>query len=226
MSNESNTQDNGGQNDSGQTQSQEGAGNPGFQARIDQLTAARYEAEARAKAATEMQERLLAQLQAAQANQAPPPPGVDPLAELDPQLAKALQHVTAKFETQIGALTRQLTAQTQLNEIQQVAARHGVQDEAIKQRAAALAQGWAQKGMPINADDAMIFAAGEAALAANRQAPRDPLGRHQGTTFSGQAPRVQTSSQGPKPLPSNFDSLSPQTQEKLLKERGVDDVAF
>lgn len=225
---DSDTQNPAGQPDAGQP---EVAGvNPGLQARFDELTAKRYEAEARAKAVAEQaqlnQERMLAELNALRASQVQSQPSADPYADLDPNLAKALQHVTAQFGTRIETLQRQLQAQTQAAEIQTVAAQQGVQDEAVKARATALIQGWAQKGLQLSSYDAMIFAAGEAALAAAKQAPRDPLGRFQGAQFSGQSPQVATQQQGPKPLPANFANLPPKQQEKLLAERGVDDVPF
>lgn len=225
MSNESNTQDNGGQNESGQAGADEAGQNAGFQKRIDELTAARYKAQAEAEAAQKMQERLLAQLQAVQAQQVQPQAVADPLSELDPALAKALQAVTSKFETQIGTLKQQLVAQSQATEIQQVAAARGVTDDAIRQRAVVLAQQLSAKGIPLNAEDALRFAIGESVMNGN-QAPRDPLGRFQGAQISGQAPRQQTPPTGPKALPNNFERLSPTQQEKLLADRGVDDLPF
>lgn len=220
------------QNPDGQPEAGQDAGNAGFQKRIDELTAARYEAEGRAKAIAEEaqrnQERLMAQFQALQAQQVQSQPQANPFADLDPTLAKALEAISAKQSAQIEALQRTIAAQASANAVEQAAGNVGTQDPNVKRRAAELAAAWTREGRQgWNPEDAVLYAEGEALRAARIAAQRDPLGRFQPAQFQGQAPRQNFQPQSATPaLPSNFDSLSPSAQIEILKKRGVDDIPF
>lgn len=207
--------------------------NTGFQKRIDELTAARYEAEGRAKAIAEEaqrnQERMLAQFQQQlQAQQVQSQPQANPFADLDPTLAKALEAISAKQSAQIEALQRTIASQAAANAVEQAAGNVGTQDPNVKRRAAELAAAWTREGRQgWNPEDAVLYAEGEALRAARVAAQRDPLGRFQPAQFQGQAPRQNFQPQSAQPeLPANFDSLSPSAQIAILQKRGVDDIPF
>lgn len=218
------------------TVADESQGN-GVQKRIDELTAARRQAEEREKALqTQLMETTaqMAQLamQARQAQQPAPQAPVDPLAQfkdaLDPTVTQAIQAAVA--ETQ-----RRMQAQYEPMFAQQAAqmAGYAVQAEAanikglppeVTQRAAVLAADWRSRGIQLPVGDAINFALGEYQRGQLSKAAAvtgyDPRTQAPGT-IPGFTPPPQTQVRA---LPQNFDQLNRSQQNAALEAAGILDA--
>jgi hypothetical protein len=212
------------------SQPQQSEGSEGIQKRIDELTRRFYEADAKAQL---LQQQLAEREAQFATRQVSPQPQVDEIdaalagiEQVSPEVSQAVKQALKSFQSKTEATVAQLRAkfeaQADVAQVGTVASQFGIQDPAITRRAQELIASWRVAGLPIKADDALRFALGEAALQPKqprqtdgRYAPIDPV-----MTSSGAPPPPRT---GPKPLPSNFNSLSPEEQIKLLEARGVGD---
>lgn len=206
----------------------------GIQKRIDELTAQMRQAQEQntqlLSTVTQQAAQLAQFMQQGQKANEPQQPA-DPFANVDwtdansvkQAFVQSQQTVEQKFARQY----QQLQAQMQQNEVLSVAAQFGVKDPAVVQYAQQAVQYWQQKGVPMNAMDAIRYAAGQAALG---QLPQSQFGRpaqgapHMPTQLPGSAPAPRGNG-APKGLPQNFDSLSLDQQEALL-EKHLGDKPF
>ncbi|MFT3866847.1 MAG: hypothetical protein QM729_21500 [Solirubrobacterales bacterium] len=202
-----------------ETQTQNPEGNPGIQTRIDQITAEKYEAIARAKAAEAQVTAMLAQMQSQQAQPVQPQPVVDPLAQfrdkVDPVFFDMLKAQDEASRKQLAQVMAQNAAQVAALNVHQMAAQRKLPAE-VAQRAVALAQGWRMQGHGFTEQDAIRFALGEhyeklsataQTFAHNPGQPPAPL--------QGQAPTPQYR------LPTNFANLSADEQERAYESSGL-----
>jgi hypothetical protein len=213
----------------------------GFQERINQLTAkagdaTREAAEAKAALAASMER--IARLEGVVSAQAPRPQGTQEpeldfseFGEAAEPLKKLVGGITNKFQKQLAA--QQASFDTQLRAHQVAALAASVPDlpPQVRARAEDLAQGWAAKGLPVIADDALNFAIGEAIRkgtyrpAAGTAVPQGRVmgGSPQGATITGHVAGGGgggvTRTAAP---PANFENLSPAQQQAWIDKNGVD----
>ena len=219
-----------GQDTPGEQSTEQESSNPavptGFQARINELTAARREAERRVSE-QEKQIAELVRLASANVQRAPVEPKLPEL-EIDPDQQKILDAYRARYvNPEIEGLKqtiKNLTAQFGSARAQE-AAETMVGDPEVAQRASQLIQGWQQAGLQgWTAEDAVKYAAGEKAIADLNRTRQAKGARQQ---FNGQGTPVVTghsTGQPPNPvgtLPANFDSLPVEKQLEILEKRGV-----
>lgn len=209
----------------------------GVQKRIDELTAARRQAEERERAVQQQLMETTAQMaqlamQARQAQQPPPAPPPDPLAQfkdsLDPTTAQAIQAAVEatrrQMEAQYAPMFAQQAAQMAGYAVQAEAANIKGLPAEVTQRAAILAADWRSRGINLPVGDAINFALGEyqrgqltkAAAVSGYDPSRQPPATIQGFT---PAPQTQT-----RALPQNFDQLNRAQQNAALEAAGILDA--
>lgn len=210
----------------GEDLQQQGSGVPaGFQRRIDQLVARNHASEAQIAALSAQ----LAEMGARVAVGGPQgAPAADPYAELDPTLASAFRAVSKNMEDRVAQIAAKFDAVTQGQSAGQIANSRGLPAELAK-RAAQLAEAWRANGLEkFKPEDAVTFAVGEAVAAGTY----NPQGRSRDVQgkFAPTQPAIGAQGALPdlrpqqKPLPTNFESMSPEEQLRLLDERGVGDI--
>lgn len=198
----------------------------GIQKRFDELTAKHYAALA---AKDEQINTLVANVQALTqkvvAGETPVAPAApqDPFAGIDwtdpAQVQRAVvmqnqqteQRLVGMFTKTFGSIQAQLAG----SEVQQVASSMGVQDPAIVARASERIRVWKSNGLDISPKDALVFAAGEAALKGPPQ-PRDARGQFQ-TVMTPNTPAAPPVPKPKQALPANFNSLPPDKQADILE---------
>jgi uncharacterized protein YdhG (YjbR/CyaY superfamily) len=218
--------------------SPENTENAGIQARINELTAARRQAEEQVKL---QQQQLIEQsakmaemaLQQRTAQAPAPQPQVDPLAQfkdqLDPVAMQAIQAAVAetqrRLEAQYAPMFAQQASQIAGFAVQQEAAAIPNLPKEVGQRAAQLAAQWRQAGLSFPPGDALNFALGEyqrgqllkaAPVAGYNPAAQTIPAVVPGYALPPQAPRTA--------LPSNFDALPRQQQNDILEKSGLLDA--
>lgn len=197
------------------------------QSRLDEVTAARREAE---RKADELSKQLL-ELSAQQAQQAAQfqaqliamqqsqRPAADPYAQLrerDPDLVRSLEAAHAQQAEQFRVQRQQLEAQNKLLEVRLLASSiPGITTE-TQTKAAQYMQRWAAAGVPATAEDAINFALGEErrqqlVQTANVRGITPPP-----TPVLTQPNAPPAAAAQPQGLPPNFDRLSPEQQEAYL----------
>lgn len=203
----------------------------GIQARIDQLTAQMRQAQEQntqlLSTVTQQAAQLAQFMQQGQKANEPQQPQ-DPFANVDWSNAESVkasfQQAQQAQAAQFNSRFQQLQAQMQQNEVLSVAAQFGVKDPAVVQYAQQAVSYWTQKGVPMNAVDAIRYAAGQAALGqlpnATRPAMQTP---YMPTQLPGSAPAPKATQAYKRP--ANFDSLSMDQQEAIL-ERELDGKPF
>lgn len=209
--------------------------NEGFQARINELTAQKRQAE---EALKERERQLMEQtarmaeqalIQSQQARPAPAAP-VDPLSQfkdqLDPVVSQAIsaaiaetqRRMEAQYAPQFKQQAAQIAAYAVQAEVQNVP---GVPKE-VAQRAAQLAANWRAAGLDFPPGDALNFAMGEhyrnQLLKAAPVAGYNPAAQMVPNVVQGFAPAPAAA---PRGLPANFDSLTRQQQNDLLEKSGL-----
>ena len=187
--------------------------NAGFQARVDELTKARREAERQNAELVATVARLSAQV----AERSAPAPVAMP--DIDPDTKKLLDAYVGPQMQAMRAELEQARMAAMAGRLYQSAAG---EDPRVLQRAqellpAVLKAGWTP-------EDAVTFARGELGVAP----PSGTRGRDGQGRF---APQVMTASGAPPPmaqrsngLPPNFDRLPPDKQLEILEKRGVADA--
>src|SRR5690349_11890193 len=214
----------------------------GFQERINQLTARAGSAE---RAAEEAKNALaasmerIARLEGVVSATAPRTQGTQE-PELDfsefgdaaEPLKKLVGGLTAKFQQQTARLQANFDAQLRTHQVAALAAAVPGLPPEVKNRADALAQGWAAKGLPVIADDALNFAIGEAIRngtyrpAGGAPPPQGRVmgGNPQGATITGHGAPTPGGSGAPRAVapPANFENLSPQAQQAWIDKNGMD----
>lgn len=208
--------------------------NAGFQRRIDELTAARRQAEAEAAAQRDLAAKLLEQMQQLQERAVQPPPANEPdyYSELGDAGRVVKQAVESAVKRTQDALTRQfseqysrLESQMQMQALQAQASVSGLPAE-VASRAAAVLNGARQRGLPLTPDDALKWAYGEALMAGQvqPQSTRRP-GSPAGAALGAANPPMPTNgTQRPPALPANFESMRPAEQDAWLAKNGLDSL--
>jgi len=207
----------------------------GVQKRIDELTAARRQAEealkAREQALIEQSAKMAEmamQLQQRQAAPAPVAVPEDPLVkfkdQLDPVAAQAIQAAVEatrrQMEAQFAPMIQQQAAQlAQMAVLNEASAIPNLPKE-VRDRAAERAAAWKAAGLSFSPGDAITFALGEyqkgQLLKAAPVAGYAPSGIPTVTQGTIPTPPVQRSA-----LPQNFDALPRQQQNALLEQSGL-----
>lgn len=203
----------------------------GIQKRFDELTAKLYEERGKSQALeAALAQRVTAEamrptVQAPQVDEAEA--AFSQVEQYNPELAAAVKRAFAAQKAATDASVRQiqvhLEQQAALQGVEQFAATAGVKDPKIVARSKELMVAMKQRGIPLNNEDAVKFAMGEAALAPKpargndgRYAPADAL-----MTQAGSPAPVSTRS---KSLPQNFNNLDAAQQFQLLDANGVGDL--
>jgi len=196
-----------------QTPEQVQQDNSGFQKRINELTAARHQAEEEARRQAAQNQELMTAILSQQARPAAP---AEAAPEFDPEEKR-------KFDYLLGPMVQRMEQMQRLMEQQvgQVQLRQSVQrvaDPEIAREAESLYQKWARRDdvKGFNADDAVIYAAGKKYLAAQQAARAS----HQGLQDfnNGAAPpmiqgRPPPAAASLEPaVPGDIDSWSPEKQ--------------
>lgn len=209
----------------------------GVQARIDEMTAQKYELQERLAQAdrryAEMAQKQLEleqRMQQAQAS-AQPQTVSDPLAQfrehVDPKVLEAIQAqqdaAFKRFQQEQATRMRQIETQNALMQLQQIATQPGIPPE-VAQQASNLLRGWQQAGYNfVTAQDALHMALGQYSAGQLRKAAPSMQFQQANipTVTPGQQPPVQVQ-RGPS-RPANFDSLSPAKQMEYLIAAGIED---
>lgn len=200
--------------------------NEGIEKRINELTAKTHEAERRAAAAeaTAQQQRDLNMQLLTQRGQ-PQEPIEDPYEDVDPKLRKMLSEgLTAqqrKFAAQLQAQKNEFDAILESQAVQHEASSLGLDPE-ISKEAAAIVKGAKSRGIPVNKEEVLDMLIGKAYREGKLAVQPSQTNPRRAAPLSGvRAPPIQEASQTQKPLPNNFDDLSPEEQLALLNKRGV-----
>lgn len=204
----------------------------GTQKRIDELTARFYRAQEEAAKKDEYIQQLVQQV-ADMANRPAPqmqnqPDPYEAPADLDPSAARYMQQMMRQFENKLNQAVSQLGATVHRNEAAQAASRFseklGLKDNGwVAERAASLAAGWKQAGLPFRPEDAARFAMGEFVERQAANPTRDDLGRFmpRAAPQAGQPAPAATTAPARPSRPANFDRLSPEQQLLILEREGV-----
>lgn len=216
----------GGESDGAQAGDQSRAFSEGIQKRFDQLTAKNYEAQARIEL---LQQQLVQMGAQAAAQPREPAPEPDPYENLDPALVAVLRRQERMFQAQTQQLMQRFEASNLSSQVAQMGRDQGLPSEVVT-KAATLAAAMREKGIPLNAKDALHFAAGEAYLEGRLKAgqPRTAEGQFapMNPVLGGQNGAPAAAPMTAKALPNNFDRLDPADQLRLLQSRGVEDQEF
>ncbi len=187
----------------------------GFQARINELTAARRQAEQLAAQSQSQVADLVAKVAELSARTAAPPEPVsdDPETRILAEMRKMRDEFTSRIS--------ELNGQVAVSQVARVAASMGVTDPALIARAEQFTAHFKAKGLPLIPADALQFSAGEHALnpANRRGTPKSAAGTSP-VLQQVSAPLSQTQ-RSPR-LPANVDQLSPQEQYAAYEKAGVD----
>lgn len=203
----------------------------GMQKRIDALTASKHQQAAQIEMLQQQLTQQMAALTERMGAMAAQPQQEDPFQELDPTLAKALKYQAAHFEKKISEQQRMLETALASTQVAQIAQQVNLPPE-IAERARAVLEGSRAKGLPLNAQDAADWAMGEAIRtgkwkpqAPTQQPPRAANGQYAPVnSVISSAPASGDGTSRMKPLPANFDSLSPDDQIRVLQARGADNI--
>lgn len=215
--------------DANQTQEVAPQGAPGAEARIGELTA-KFREQERINEELRQQNAQFQQLMLQQAAQAFKQP--EPQVEVDPDQRKQVEAVISPQLRQLQAQLAQMrTAQTALN-IQQVAAYRGIPPQ-IAQEAIKIHAQLSAAGVPLNEEDALRFAAGNAYLT---QLPQQRATQQQRAAMNDAASRAgggnpapQLAPNGaPEPYPADFSNWGPSQQLAWMRKNrpGVEDAVF
>jgi hypothetical protein len=202
--------------------------NPGFKARIDELTARMREAERVAQEAVQKQMEMAAQVVASQ--RPPPPVSVDALAKhreaLAPELVEVLEAERRQMQQTTQNLMRQLeAAQGQQAIYAEVAGNPAITSE-VAQKAAELYRQSKLNGSAATPQEALRYALGDELLKQQRRVSgvaNIPVGQYN-------APGISLPAAPPPPaasnysLPSNIDDLSLDQQLAAYRKAGFDDM--
>lgn len=230
--------------DSETQQSAAGEGQPdqefkvGIQKRIDELTARFHQEREASSKKDEHILNLTQQLVAASTrqNERPAEPAIEVPEGMDPAQAAYFDKMFGKMQAQFQQQLTQVSAIAQRGEAasaaSQLATKFGITDQSkvswIQERAASLAAGWKQQGLPFLPSDAADFATMEFFKSGGI-----PQAKGNGTFMpsshqpAGGNPPPNLAPQTQRPgLPNNFNSLRPEDQMSILQKRGIDDLPF
>ena len=210
--------------DEGQVEQANPGQHPGFQKRINELTAEKHEArrqaealQAQLQAREEMMARMMAQvLERGSPNQP------DPAADLAPEDRKKID---ALVNPKVAALEKSLYQMQMRLEQQQFATQLAQEPPAVADLAQKLLGQWRSQGLQGWAmEDAIMFARGR--LLGQDTAAADRARNERGQYIAGNQQVTRTQSAPPPPaprsdqgLPADFDRRSPQEQADILEKR-------
>jgi len=196
----------------------------GFQKRIDELTAKRYEAERQSQALQaqllereQMMARMMAAMTQAQQQQQP-----DPAADLAPEDRRRIE---ATVSPRMKALEERLAQVTGQLEQQMFATQLNQETPAVQQLAKTLLGQWRQQGLQgWTMEDAVIYARGRLVGQDTSTVTQARNERGQFTATAQNVTRTQSAPPNPTPrvdqgLPANFDKLTAQEQADVLEKR-------
>ncbi len=212
---------------------EEGEGrSKGAQPRINELTAKFRDAERKLQEAQSENVALRAARLVEGNRPAPVIEEVDEFPDMDPSVKalmnKKLGKLEAAFSQRLAATQAEYESRFMAQEAAGIAAQHGG-DEKTQEQARVYAAGLRKKGLNVSSEEAAIFALGMAVKEGRFNAPTGsapqqpqrrgapPMGNVRGPSFNAPLPASE------KPLPSNFDSLSPDQQLAILEKRGAGD---
>ncbi len=170
----------------------------------------------------QMQERTLAAME--RGNQ-PPPPQED-FSELDPITRKYVDAQTGQLQKQLREAQNQLSGSIAAHNALAVLDQYGIRDPKTRSVASTLASKLKANGSPMSEHDAVVFTLGQMALQGGGkldliQQDAPPTRRAGPDVITG-GTRPMQMQVAAKPLPDDFDDLSPDQQIALLEKRGVD----
>lgn len=200
----------------GEGSSQESKPN-GLQARIDELTAKAYAAEARADQQAQLNATLTGRLAELSSR-----PAAETVEETDPE--KRLLNRMEQMERRFSAALNQVGAGVAVSQVGRAAAEAGVDDPRIVARAEQLAFAWKNQGRDLNPGDAVNFAIGEHYRASKGKGvvPRSAAGNNPMLNQGTPAPAAVRRNA----VPENINTLSPDAQYAALEAAGVGDTEF
>ena len=194
----------------------------GLQKRIDELTAAKGEAERRLQESTQQQIALLTSQATQRTTEV-----VDPYPDMDPAIKKFVTETVGQVkraaEQQIAQLRSSHEADLMARDARQFATQFTGGDEQISNEAATLAKNLRAKGYAINAEDAAIFALG-IAVKEGRYKPGGQTRQQGAPAVLGAVRSTNLQPQTQAPLPANFDDLDPDSQLAILNKRGAGNI--
>lgn len=207
---------------------------PGIQKRIDELTAARHDAEKRALEAQNFAMKVAMEQTARQQPVAPPAPDLTAQygQTVDPNVIAMMKQVTAdiqaKADANLETRTRQLRAQYGAAQIRVEAQQlKGIPPE-VGQRAAELYQQAQLAGNNASEGEALRYAVGDWML--KQQALVAPVYGQTGRQLAPDGQPITQSNYVParqvKSFPSNWDSLTDEQQLAQMEKDGLADRGF
>lgn len=208
----------------------------GIQKRIDELTA-RFHQER--ESSSKKDEHILALtrqlMEQSNQRQAPAEQTVDVPEGMDPAQAAYFNKMFGKLQERFEAQLTQVSAYAQRGEAAQaaqgLAAKFGIVDAEkvawLQERAASLAAGWKQQGLPFHPTDAARFATMELLEKGGlpRQAGNGTFMPANHANPGNPAPNLAPQNTR-RALPNNFNSLRPEDQLSILQKNGVEDIPF
>ncbi len=199
---------------------------PGVEKRINELTAKYYAAQEASSAQILALTNKMAEMMSRQEERSAPkedvvavPEGADPA-----QIAyfeHRLKQIETKYEMQLMRTESQMHGGAAAQAGLQLATQFGVKDtnvaNQIAQRAADLAAGWRQKGLPFQPSDAADFAYMEYLKSGGARNTQQTFSAPKYGVTPGNNPVPNYAAAAPRQsLPRNFDSLSPAKQIEAL----------
>lgn len=199
--------------------------NEGIEKRIAELTKQRHDSEREAQQLRDLNMQLLAsRTQPA----APTEPVEDPYEDVDPKLRKMLKESLGAqqrvFEAKLAQNTAHFESVMEAQEVTHAATAFGLDAESTKE-AATIVREAKRRGIPVNKEEVLDMVIGKAVregkwtppanAGSNPRRPAAQMTSVRSPNFA--APEVAQQ----KPLPSNFEDLSPEQQIAIMEKRGV-----
>lgn len=215
-----------------QNNAEQGNPNEGVQKRINELTARFHSAEGRAEELAKQNALLVQQLAEGMTRREAPVEQEPQLPEgMDPAAVAYLDKMLQRIEARQNQMFQKLGAEVGASRARQAGAAHAqlVGDKTgwVENRAAELYVALKAKGLPINEEDAGMYAMAEFIKnGGSRGAQGSQYTPPVAPQFGGVPPVVTAPRTSAQPLPSNFDQLSPAQKIAELQKRGVDDIPF
>lgn len=203
----------------------------GIQKRIDELTAKAYQAQRMAEEASAREAKLMELLvnQHAQPAPAPQQPEFNIPDNVDPEQVRIIENIVRRTTAQYESKQAQFEQFLSQQRLQQAAAQ--VNDPGIADAASRIYADWNKRSLKgWNPEDALVYAAGQKYLEAQKQSAAAQNTRQQFARveqpLSAQAAPAPVTTSSARPIPANIDSWPFEKQaefwEQRLKDTGQD----